>query len=260
MSVDCRMFLPFFTAFLSLFNMVFPAFAGDRAEVIALVQKSAPKYFLEDPFNKGLCGDIYEQLKERLSGQNIDLKISRHFTPIKRILETLKTGTNALFCGGSRDAEREKSFLFSSKPLYEVSNILVTHRQNSENPTSIEDLINSDATVGTYFGTGSSEFLKRAGVDRVNERFQSVVKGLQSVASGEVDYFFYHDLGLLYSLSRSNLALRPVPTKFRSYYHWMMYSGKMAPDLQKKVDLEVSRMINEGVIAGIRKRYESKQD
>ncbi len=260
MSVGHRMVLPFFAVFLSLFKLVFPASAADRAEVIALVQKSAPKYFLADPANKGLCGDIYEELKKRLSGQNIDLKINQHFTPIKRILETLKTGTNTLFCGASRDPEREKVFLFSSEPLYEVSNILVTHRQNSENPSSIEDLINSDATVGTYFGTGSSEFLKKAGVERINERFQSVAKGLQSVASGEIDYFFYHDLGLLYSLSRSNLSLRPVPTKFRSYNHWMMYSGKMAPDLQKKVDLEVSRMINEGVIEGIRKRYEPRQD
>ncbi len=229
-------------------------FAGD-SKILALVQQSSPKYFLNAGEKRGLCGDIYKHLFERLSSSDIHLKISNHFTPIKRILEALDVEATGIFCGASRTKEREERFTYSSLPLYQVSNILVTHRDNHEIPNSIDALMQSKATVGTYFGTGSSEFLKKTGVVRVNDKYKSVEKGLQSVAAGEVDYFFYHDLGLLYSLSILDLPLHAVPTIFRSYPHWMIFSKTMPAPLQKMIDAELTDMIQTGVIEKIWNKY-----
>ncbi|MEP3246876.1 MAG: transporter substrate-binding domain-containing protein [Sneathiella sp.] len=225
-------------------------------ELIALIQKSAPKYLLEAGQKNGICGDFYSRLAPRLAFHQINLRINTHYTPIKRILATLKEGNNAVYCGASRDEERERIYSFSREPLYKVSNILVTSKNNRHNPSSLKALKQSGASVGTYFGTGSSHFLKKAGIRRLHERFDSVEDGLRSVAAGEIDYFFYHDLGLLYSLSNSVLALRPVPTLFRSYEHWMIYSAKMPASVQKIVDEEVSKMVKAGIISDIRKQYE----
>ncbi|MCG8490178.1 MAG: transporter substrate-binding domain-containing protein, partial [Sneathiellales bacterium] len=164
----------------------------------------------------------------------------------------------SIYCGASRDPEREKIYQYSSQPLYMVSNILVTHRENTENPETVQELINAKVRIGTYFGTGSAKFLKSTGVLRVNERYTSLEKGMQSVASREIDYFFYHDLGLLYFLSRSSFELRAVPTAFRSYAHWMIMSPDMPEEISQKLDDAVSKLVKEGVVAQIRKGYEPK--
>jgi len=224
--------------------------------VNALVQDSSPKYVQTSSGVDGICGEFYQKLGRELKRHGIEVVIDNHHTPIKRILNTIKTTSNSIFCGASRDPEREKIYQYSSSPLYMVSNILVTHRDNKVNPASVEELINSKATIGTYFGTGSAKFLKSTGIKRINERYPSLEKGLQSVAAGEIEYFFYHDLGLLYFLSKSSLELRAVPTAFRSYAHWMIMSSDMPAEISTKLDEAVTQLVKEGAIAQIRKGYE----
>lgn len=224
--------------------------------VNALVQNSSPKYVQGTSGVEGICGEFYLQLGKELEAQGIEVVIDDHYTPIKRILKTLRTTSNSIYCGASRDPEREKIYQYSSLPLYMVSNILVTHQKNRKNPDTVQELIRSKARIGTYFGTGSAKFLKSTGVQRVNERYATLEKGLQSVASGEIDYFFYHDLGLLYFLSQTSLELRAVPTAFRSYAHWMIMSPDMPEEIFRKLDATVSKLIKNGTMTQIRKGYE----
>jgi len=226
-------------------------------DIVAYQQNSAPKYLMNRGGSRGVCGDIYARLQERLKNKGVELAVFDHLLPIRRILKTLKVSGSGIFCGATRDNERERIFTYSSKPIYSVLNILVTNSSNKYNPISLEDLQLSNASVGTYFGTGSAKYLKAMGVTRVNGKFRSIELGLRSVAAHEIDYFFYHDLGLDYSLSQNSTALRRVPTIFRTYSHWMIYSKGMPVGLQKVVDEELTKLIDEGVVDNIRKKYQT---
>jgi len=226
-------------------------------DIVAFQQNSAPKYLMNRGNRQGVCGDIYARLQERLKNKGVELVVFDHLLPIRRILETLKVSGSGIFCGATRDNEREKIFTYSSQPIYSVLNILVTNSSNKYNPISLEDLQLSNASVGTYFGTGSAKYLKAMGITRVNGKFRSIELGLRSVAAHEIDYFFYHDLGLDYSLAQNSKALRRVPTFFRTYSHWMIYSKDMPEGLQEMVDEELIKLIDEGVVDNIRKKYQS---
>lgn len=235
--------------------VAFHEFSND-GNVVAFTQNSGPKYLINENTITGICGDIYAQLQRRLKAKNIELVVSNHLLPIRRILDSLIVRDAGIFCGASRDTDREKLFKYSAKPLYTITNVLITSAKNTYDPISLKDLRQSNASVGTYFGTGSSKYLKAMGVKRINGKFKSLEKGLKSVAAREIDYFFYHNLGLEYSLSKTPLALRMVPTIFRTYSHWMIYSKNMPEEIQKTLDDELTKMVDEGVVENIRKKYQ----
>ncbi|MEH6403798.1 MAG: transporter substrate-binding domain-containing protein [Sneathiella sp.] len=230
--------------------------ATAEVDIVAFTQNSAPKYLDGLGKDYGVCGDIYVLLKKRLLNKNIDFAVSGHLLPIRRILKTLEASSSGIFCGASRDLNSEKLYTYSAKPIYSVLNVLVTSTANKYDPISLEDLTLSNASVGTHFGTSSAEYLKAMGVSRINGKFKSVKLGLKSVAANEIDYFFYHDLGLDYFLSQNTLSLRKVPTIFRSDSHWMIYSKDMSEELQRTVDAELTNLINEGLVNKIRKKYQ----
>ena len=240
--------------FIVLFWLVFMG-TGQASQVSAIAQNSSPKYILENGHVSGLCGDIYKELSARLALKNISLVPPKHLTPIKRILDILLSRENAIYCGASRSEARAKIYGYSRMPLYRVSNILITQKNNPVDPQKLSELHDQNSLVGTFFGTGSATYLKSVRNLRINDGFKTLERGIQSLKIGTIDYFFYHDLGLLYQLKSAAHGLRAVPTKFRAYDHWMLYSPLMEPTLRRQIDDALAEMIFDGVIEAIWDKY-----
>jgi len=147
------------------------SFADYAAVLNVSVQNSEPKYLLQDGTVSGLCGEIYQALKRELAGSNIQVEIPAHTKPIKRILTDLKSGKSDLFCGAGRNAKREAEYIYSIRPVYDVSNIMVTHKDHDFNPTSFADIRERGFEVGAFLGTTSAEFLKMQSGLLVNDNF-----------------------------------------------------------------------------------------
>jgi polar amino acid transport system substrate-binding protein len=224
-------------------------------KIKGLVQNSAPKYIMGEKAYHGICGDIYSTLAERLKSKNISLSVENYSVPIKRILGRLQSEANSIFCGAPKNTADQNRFKFSNKALYRVSNVVVTVKSNKARPKSVEELKQANARIGTFFGSGSASFLKTSGVKRLNARFRDAHSGLDAVAKGEIDYFFYNDLSLLYLTSSGHRNLQVLPTRFRSYGHWMLYSPKVTETVKELIDTELQNMSREGDIEKIRHRY-----
>lgn len=246
--------VPPLLAFLLLFAVALPAQAGER--VLALFQDSHPKYFLDNPIGQGICGDIYLRLAQRLSEKDIHLELSTHFTPIKRILALIERGEAGMYCGAGRNKAREAKFAYSAEPVYPVANVLVARADDAHVPASFDALAASGDMIGGYYGTSSTTFLMKQPGIKVDDRFVSLEEGLQAVVDGRrIRYFFYHDMGLYYLVKTLGQPLQVLPTKFRSYSHWMIYSRKLAAPLRGKIDAQLAAMKEAGEIDEILRRY-----
>ena len=221
------------------------------------VQNSQPKYILQDDGGiTGLCGEIYTALKRKLSVDGVAVSIADHTRPIKRILTDLRTGKSDMFCGAGRNAQREVEFIYSVRPVYHTSNVLVTHENNPFYPKNFTDLKNSKVEVGAFLGTTSAEYLKLQTGVRVNDNFTSLDEALDRVADDEkFRLFYYHDLGLVYLIEKRKLPLRIIPTKFRTVPQWLLYSRMTNKALVAKVEDAMLQMEVSGELADIQSRY-----
>lgn len=231
-----------------------------RADELVLhlaVQNSQPKYILqEDGSIGGLCGEIYIALQRELSKDSVVVTIADHTRPIKRILTDLRTGRSDIFCGAGRNAKREAEFIYSVRPVYHTSNVLVTHKDNPFSPKNFTDLKNSQSEVGAFLGTTSAEFLKMQTGIRVNDNFTSLDEALNRVSDDKrFRLFYYHDLGLVYLIEKRKLPLRIIPTKFRTVPQWLLYSRMTNKALIAKVEDIMLRMEVSGELADIQSRY-----
>jgi ABC-type amino acid transport substrate-binding protein len=230
-------------------------------EVLFLIQDSQPKYFLTDADSDfehqkyGLCGDIYRVLQTRLKEKNINSEVRQKYLPIKRIMSNVENKASNVFCGAGRNASREQRFIYSKLPVYHVSNVVASHRDDGYNPSSYDDLKVQQGEVGALYGTSSARFLKDKIGMQPNDRFLDISAALKAVANKKVRYFYYHDLGLNYLVPASKLPLRVVPVKLRSTPQWMIYSKHMSPELTQLLDNLLKDMTDSGELKAINQLY-----
>ncbi|MDX1736770.1 MAG: transporter substrate-binding domain-containing protein [Alphaproteobacteria bacterium] len=230
-----------------------PAWAQD---VRATIQNSKPKYLLSQDSVSGLCGEIYTELQKELSKIGINFLIPNIEMPIKRILRDLEEGNADLFCGAGRNEKREEKFIYSIRPVYAVSNVLVSHRDDNLYPKSFDDLRSLDFEIGAFYGTTSSQFLKMQSGIRVNDSFTSLDEALERIGNKQrLRLFYYHDLGLVYLVNTSGLPLRVIPTRFRTVPQWMLYSRKMDMTLLGHVEKALLDIEISGRLSQIQRKY-----
>ncbi len=256
--INKRQLICFSTSLLVCFSMVGAMKDASAAEDILhfSVQNSEPKYIVNEDTVTGLCGDIYSALIEQLAESNIKIVVSGESAPIKRILKNLKSGSSDVFCGAQRNELREQDYYYSIRPVYDISNVVVMHKDDIFEPKSFDDIRKAKIEVSSYYGTASADFLKLQSGILVDDSYNELMPALRAVATKKhVRMFFYHDLSLLYLVKKSKLPLRVVPTKFKTTQHWMMYSRTTDPDLIEQIDTGLLNLEVSGRLAAIRSKY-----
>lgn len=225
--------------------------------VTFLVQDSQPKYFLNDPQQKGLCGDIYQALKAKLAERQVVSDVQQHYLPIKRILAMVEQEAGHVFCGSGRNEAREKRFTFAKVPVYHVSNVLAAHASDKFEPQSFNDVIKNGNAVGALFGTSSARYLKQQIPGLVNDSFKDLHTPLKLIATPpyRLRYFYYHDLGLNYLVKSTGLSLKVVPTKFRTVPQWLIYSNHTDQATAEAIESSLQEMTQTGELGKIVGQY-----
>ena len=227
----------------------------NTSKLTMLMQDSQPKYFLPNDPRKGLCVEIYQALAERLKVQQINSDITSKFLPIKRILKSVEINSNHIFCGAGRNAEREKRFIYSETAVYHVSNVVASHKDQTFEIQSFDDVKDQQLVIGALYGTSSAAFVKKQTGVRINDSFLDLRTGLKAVSNQRIALFYYHDLGLNFLIKDWQLPLKVVPHKFRTVPQWIIYSKSIDPELHQKAEQALKEMENEGVIKEIWTRY-----
>ena len=234
------------------------ASSHSRAQAVTfLVQDSQPKYFLGDPEQKGLCGDIYQVLQARLAEKQIESQVQKNYLPIKRILVTVEQNAGHVFCGSGRNEAREKRFHFAKLPVYHVSNVLAAHVADKFEPQSFNDVIKNGNPVGALFGTSSARYLKQQIPGLVNDSFKDLHTPLKLIAQPpyRLRYFYYHDLGLNHLVKSTGLPLKVVSTKFRTVPQWLIYSHKTDASTADAIESSLREMEQSGELKQIVDQY-----
>ncbi|MEH6648480.1 MAG: transporter substrate-binding domain-containing protein [Motiliproteus sp.] len=221
----------------------------------ALMQDSQPKYFLSGSGEQGLCNEIYHELSLRLVEHDIALAVSPGFTPIKRILHLLEEGQADLFCGAGRNARREALFHYMPTPVYQVSNVLLGHRDEQLTPADYDEMAAVSSSIAVISGTSSAAFLKKKGALAVLE-LHEIDKAISAVALNErIRYFYYHDLGLNYALRNSELPIQVMPVRYRTVPQWLLVSRETPAPLREIIAGVLAAMEQDGSIAAINTRF-----
>lgn len=223
------------------------------------VQNSEPKYVVsteaEAPIG-GLCGEIYQALQLKLADKGIVAEVEEKPKPVGQIMADLDEGALHGYCGGGRNEVREKQFIYSTRPLYEVANTVVVHKDETAVPKSFQDLRDLNAVIGGLKGASSARYLQLSTGIPVDDSYEDLETALKQLASGEdIRFFFYHDLGLVYLVRKLGLPLKVLPAKFRVYNHWMMYSRKAKPELIEAVETALLELEVSGHLAEITQKY-----
>ena len=227
-----------------------PAIAAD---VIFLKQNSEPKYL---PDNSGLCDQIYQQLERRLIKKDISIVVDPQFYPVKRLMKMLETDQGHVFCGAGVTEERKLTFHYSELSLYQVSNVILSHADETEIPTSFAEIADKEMVIGSFYGTSSSAWLKQQPRVLVSDNYVSLDQVVQMVAHEKgLKYFFYHDLGLNYYVRISGEPLRVLPTKYRTIPQKMLYSRELPTDIRQEIEKALNDMVEEGVLADIQRQF-----
>lgn len=227
-----------------------------KPDLVFLKQNSQPKYFDEN--DRGLCGEIYQHLSQRLTQLGLRVEIAAPTFPIKRILKMLESGQAHVFCGAGRNAKREAIFDYSEVAIYSVANVVAARENETYVPSGFPDLIESQAIVGALFGTSSAAWLQSHEGVRVNDRFHTLEEALNKLAvmgSNEMQFFYYHDLGLNYLTKKMGLPLKVMPTKFRTTPQWVLYSRTIPLAERLTLDNVLKEMESDGTLATIQAKY-----
>lgn len=175
--------------------------------------------------------------------------------PIKRVLSKLEKGDADVFCGGAKNADRERRFKFSKLPVYTVSYVLLMHSDDNYLASGYEQLKTDKVLIGAYFGTSSSRFLKNYGGLKVVDSFKSLDGAMEAIANKRIPYFYYHDLGLVHLVKGTKLPIKLMPTKLKSRNHWMLYSRQLDDDLVDKLELALTQISGEGLLDIINSQF-----
>lgn len=239
----------------TLASLSFPVHSNTAPQsIVFLKQNSTPKYFPDS--QTGLCGEMYQALANKLRSQGLSVDIDDELYPIKRILKMLEMGQAHVFCGAGRNAKREAIFTYSKQSIYDVANVVAARMSEAFIPTNIQDLRRQDISIGTLFGTTSSQWLESHGGLRINDNFHSPDAALEAMARGaDIRYFYYHDLGLNYLTQSMNLPLKVLPTRFRTTPQWMLYSRMLTPTQIQALDTALAELEAEGELGAIRQAY-----
>jgi len=243
------------SSYISILLFLFIFSVPTYAELVFLKQNSAPKYFDGDAKNQGLCDLIYGEMKTRLTTEGEAVHINPTFFPIKRILAMTASGEGHVYCGAGRNKKREALFHYSKYPVYRPSNVLVMHQDDQFVAKNYADLQKTDAIIGAFFGASSTTYLKSFDGIHVADHFSELEDGLNAVAKKTIPYFYYHDLGLTYLVKRSKLPIKLMPTKFRTYEHWLLYSHTLSPQQIKQLDATLKSMIDDGKLEEFKARF-----
>ncbi|WP_420547848.1 substrate-binding periplasmic protein [Curvivirga sp.] len=231
--------------------------AADEWHVNFSVQNSEPKYLIQEGgVLSGLCGEIYQAMKRELLKVGISVRFDDQPRPIKRILNDLEMGRSDVFCGAGRNEQREAAYIYSVRPVYYTSNVLVSHKDNSFFPKNFMDLKESGLLVGAFSGTTSAEFLKLQTGIRVDDAYTNLNEALKRVSDpSRSRLFYYHDLGMVYLIKKLDLPLRIIPTKFRTVPQWLLYSRSTHKSLVAKIEDAILKIEISGELAEIQSRY-----
>lgn len=241
-----------------LFLLMYPA-ASSHAELILLKQNSPPKYMPHSrggQHQAGLCDVIYQSMQLRLEKAGRTISIDPERYPIKRVLAMLASGKGHVFCGANRDDAREKTLIYSTKPLFTVHYVVMKHASNPYEATSLKELQDQNALMGAYFGTHTANYLETLPGIRVADHYKSLDEALNAVATKAIPYFFYHDLGLDFMIQQSKLPVTLMRTRFLTLEQWMLYSPTLSAQDVDLLNRTIDSLHDDGTLETLRRQYD----
>lgn len=239
-----------------LISFCIPVFAQEGGEVSLtfVKQNSKPKYF--EASSEGLCGEIYSALASGLAQKSVKVKVLPTVFPIKRILTMLEDGRANVFCGAGRNAERELRYIYSSLPVYAVSNVVSARIDTEYDIQSIKDISSKSLIVAALYGSSSAKWLKGHGGLRISDKFHSPDEAMVALRNNDkIDLFYYHDLGLNYMTRTTFRSLKVLPVKFRTVPQWLIYSKHTAKNALQLLETELSVITRSGDLKRIQEKY-----
>jgi len=246
-------------AWLFLLLSVFPTISSlaDAQELKTEFQDTQPKYIKTETGFEGVCVDIMHELQKRLSNHGMSIVFPRSFTPPKRIRAHLAEGTTDLHCGAARSKKREKIFGFSKQPLYLVNTVVVGRADETIEIRSIDDLIKSQASVSTVYGTNTHRLLSSQNGLLLGPIPRGPEGGLSMVEKGRTRFFIYHDLAIVWIIKQSGKEslFRIQPAVLRHYSHWMMYSPHLDQSVRQLIEDELQELHKSGASETIMASY-----
>jgi polar amino acid transport system substrate-binding protein len=215
----------------------------------------APKFMKDTTGNfYGLCVELMNAIS---ADTGIIFSAPSDFIPKARYEAALAAGVQDVQFGLRKDAQREALFIFG-EPLYTVQYILVTTASDNVPVTNLDDLTKLAAgkRILTVYQAASVRFLQNLGFD-VDDGGRDVASNLEKLVAGRGHYFIFQNLSTVFELNKSPLKnqLKILPVDLESYYHHVVYSKNLSPQIRQRVEDSIRNLKANGTWASILSKY-----
>ena len=232
-----------------------PAIAGQALRTAAETG-SEPKFVATAAHVEGLCPDILQALAEAdtrlvFSGGNTLL-------PQERIEGMIAGGQLDLACGFRRTEARQRRYLFSAAPVFQVRFKLAARNGDAAEVVSPDSLrsLTTHQTVLLNSGSGQIDTLKQWGIT-VDALAATPADNLRKLAAGRGRFYVYREPGLAQAIREAGLdsELKVLPFVLETVDYYLIYRPDLPSAVRGRLDNTIRQLAHDGTLLRIAQRW-----
>jgi ABC-type amino acid transport substrate-binding protein len=202
----------------------------------------APKFILNaDGKMEGLIPELIAAISK---DTGITFSAANEFMPKIRYELAMEAGTVDVFFGLRVDATRQAKFIFG-EPLYDVKYILLARADDPITARTLDQLkaVVGNSLVMTVFQAASVRYLQGLGFS-VDDGGRTVADNLHKLVNNRGRFFIFQNLSTMFELNQSTLRdrIRVIPVELESYTQNVMFSKKLDPAVQNRINQSIRKL------------------
>ena len=201
----------------------------------------------------GICVDLIDLLEARTAFR---FERPESFTPLRRIVDALRTNETDVYFALLRNSERERACVFV-EPLYSVRYVIVS-RADEEDIASTERLreVAGDNPVLTLAGSTILDFLESRGI-ACDDGAGTVTQNFDKLLANRGRFMVYQDMAVDHEIRKGRYEgrLRVHPVAFAEEPLWLVCSRRLDPSVADGLRASIKRLKATGEWDAVVGRY-----
>jgi polar amino acid transport system substrate-binding protein len=246
---------------LVFFSAHFPAHAAPTIELKTAAQDSSKtKFDPSNPDRPGVSLEIIKAVEKADPGLKFPGK--ENLTPLLRIEQDLEGGHTDVFFGFIKNEKREAKMRFEDPPVFTVRHKVAVAKGDDVSVSSFDDIrkLGDKGEITTLHGSAFHTFLEKQGGLQLSTAM-NVRANIEKVLIKRARFHYNTDLNLSEMASDAEFKnkYKILPAVFSVEHDYVAFGKHVPEEKVKRVMAAVNKIIKNGELAKIHKKYYLQQ-